>query len=57
MECSGGAVKEFVPLILFFVVLFLQCSVLITADHTGNTDAKTEAFLGTWFTWCCSYEK
>lgn len=40
-------VKEFVLLILFFfVVFFSRCSVLITADHRGNMDAKAEAFLG-----------
>lgn len=41
-------VKEFVLLILFFFCCFFfsRCSVLITADHQGNMDAKAEAFLG-----------
>lgn len=56
LECLGGAVKEFVSLILyFFWRFFLLFSVQCRYYSRGETDATTEAVRGAWFTWWCSY--
>lgn len=43
LECSGGAAKEFVPLILFFfffLSFFFQCRVVITAEEGRTPQSK-----------------